>query len=66
MFDAYAREKAFDYKHGVSHNVIEDKVSGIVEVRFFHARFDDRAESRRRIFDPLLVCATIKCYRMNV
>ncbi len=45
MFDAYAREKAFDYKHGVSHNVIEDKVSGIVEVRFFHARFDDRADA---------------------
>ena len=45
----YGREKVFDHKHGVSHNVIEHKVCGIVaqccihvDLCFFHARFDDR------------------------
>ncbi len=47
MFDTFAREKVFDHKRGVSHNVIQHKVCGIVacvnvEVCLFHTRFDDR------------------------
>ena len=34
MFFTYAREKVFDHKYGVSHNVVDYKVCGIVSDRW--------------------------------